>query len=53
MSDAVNKVNVFNSLVSHNDEYIYFRTDHHWSALGAYYAYEEFCRAAGMEAAPL
>ena len=53
MGEDVHKVNVFNSLVAHNDEYIYFRTDHHWTALGAYYAYETFCAAAGMEAAPL
>ena len=53
MSDNVKKVNVFNNLVAHNDEYIYFRTDHHWTALGAYYAYETLCACAGMEAAPL
>lgn len=47
--DYITKVNVFNTLVEHNDEYIYYNTDHHWSALGAYYAYAEFCRAAGME----
>ena len=27
-------------LKSHNEEYIYYRTDHHWTTLGAYYAYE-------------
>ncbi|MBR0207894.1 MAG: hypothetical protein IJQ43_03245 [Oscillospiraceae bacterium] len=48
-SDDVLKVNVFNTLVRHNSEYIYFRTDHHWTALGAYYAYEAFCRVAGFE----
>ena len=53
MRDSVCKVNVFNNLVAHNGEYIYFRTDHHWTALGAYYAYEAFCSAAGIEAAPL
>ena len=26
-------------LRSHNDEYIYYKTDHHWTTLGAYYAY--------------
>lgn len=52
-SDDVQKVNVFNTLVRHNSEYIYFRTDHHWTALGAYYAYEAFCRAAGFEPVPL
>jgi len=30
-------------------EYLYFRTDHHWTALGAYYAYIAFTRAAGLE----
>lgn len=53
MSDSVVKVDTFSNLVKHNDEYIYFRTDHHWTALGAYYAYEAYCDAMGYEAAPL
>ncbi len=53
MNENVKKVNVFNSLVAHNDEYIFFRTDHHWTALGAYYAYDTFCAVAGMETADL
>ncbi len=53
MDDNVRKVNIFNNLVAHNDEYIYFRTDHHWTALGAYYAYETLCAAAHMDAKPL
>ena len=32
-------VNLLDALKSHNDEYIYYRTDHHWTTLGAYYAY--------------
>ena len=28
-------------LKEHQDEYIYYRTDHHWTTLGAYYAYTE------------
>ena len=52
-SDDVIKVNVFNTLIRHNSEYIYFRTDHHWTALGAYYAYVTFCNAAGFEPVPL
>lgn len=42
ISDDVHKVNVYENLKKHNAEYIYFRTDHHWTALGAYYAYEAF-----------
>lgn len=30
-------------------EYIYYRTDHHWTTLGAYYAYCEIMKAFGME----
>ena len=40
-------------MIQHNGEYIYFRTDHHWTALGAYYAYEAFCRVAEFEPVPL
>ena len=32
-----------------NGEYVYFRTDHHWTTLGAYYAYCEIMKAFGME----
>lgn len=33
----------------HKDEYIYYRTDHHWTTLGAYYAYEQWAREVGFE----
>lgn len=45
MSDKVNTVDVFTSLNKHKKEYIYFRTDHHWTQLGAYYAYEQLMLA--------
>lgn len=50
---SVRKVNPFNRLLSHKDEYIYYHGDHHWTALGAYYAYEEFCDVAGFDPVPL
>lgn len=31
-------------LLSHKDEYIYYKTDHHWTTLGSYYAYQEWCK---------
>ena len=49
----VHTVSVYNNLVAHNSEYIAFRTDHHWTALGAYYAYEAWCEEAGFEPVPL
>ena len=53
MNEDVVTVDMFSNLVSHNDEYIYFRTDHHWTALGAYYGYQALCWDAGMEPADL
>ena len=53
MTEDVITVDTFSNLVRHNSEYIYFRTDHHWTALGAYYAYEALCQALGMDAVPL
>jgi DHHW protein len=41
------KVNPVDELRRHRKEYIYFNTDHHWTSLGAYYAYRSFCAAAG------
>ena len=49
MSDNVIKVDTFSNMIKHKDEYIYFRTDHHWTQLGAYYAYEALCNTLGYE----
>lgn len=48
----VTYVDAYSSLAKHTDEYLYFRTDHHWTHLGAYYAYTALCNAAGMQAEP-
>ena len=53
MDDKIITVDAYSKLRSHTDEYIYFRTDHHWTQLGAYYAYTAFCEAAGFDAVPL
>lgn len=39
---------VFNELDKHADEKLFFSTDHHWNAKGAYYAYVAFCQGAGI-----
>ena len=41
---------VFDELDRHANEKMYFSTDHHWNAKGAYYAYVAFCRGAGIKA---
>lgn len=53
MNPDVKTVSIFDALRLHSDEYIYFRTDHHWTQLGAYYAYEQFCKVKGFEPTPL
>ena len=40
-------------LLSHKDDYIYYKTDHHWTSEGAYLAYETWCDSTGMESTPL
>ena len=49
LNSDVKQVNCFDILRRHNGEYIYFRTDHHWTALGAYYAYFQFCKEKGIK----
>ena len=46
--NGVKTVSIYDTLKARRNEYIYFRTDHHWTATGAYYAYEQFCKAKGI-----
>lgn len=52
MSSDVKTVPTFDTLYEHRDEYLYFRTDFHWTQLAAYYVYESFCKEKGIEPAP-
>ena len=49
MNSKVKSVDIYDALMKHRKEYIYFRTDHHWTALGAYYAYTALCEEMGIE----
>lgn len=42
-------VNVFACLRSHAQESVYYGTDHHWTSLGAYYAYEVWAKNLGVQ----
>jgi hypothetical protein len=48
LHENIIRVAAYERLAAHADEYIYFRTDHHWTALGAYYAHISFADAAGF-----
>lgn len=53
LQNGVKPVDVYTPLSLHVKEPIYFRTDHHWSSLGAYYAARQFAEAAGVPFADL
>lgn len=42
-------LDVRDTLKEHADEYIYYKTDHHWTTLGAFYAYQAWAEAMGFE----
>ena len=46
----VTNINICDVLAAHSGEYIYFRTDHHWTGLGAYYAYTAWAQVKGVNA---
>ena len=54
--DTINEdvlfVDAYTELAKHTDEYIYFRTDHHWTHQGAYYAYCALGNTVGFTAEP-
>ena len=47
------RVDTLGVLTAHSSEDIYYRTDHHWTTLGAYYGYTALAQAMGFAATPL
>lgn len=50
---TVQEVNVLPTLINHNAENIYFRTDNRWTGLGAYYAGKVFAKTADVNYADI
>lgn len=46
-------IDIFPTMKAHSNEYIYYRTDHHWTSYGAYIAYTEASKQLGFQATPL
>lgn len=53
LNDGIITVDSYDPLLQHTDEYIYYRSDHHWTGLGAYYGYAALMEAIGIEPRPL
>ncbi len=45
LDNTAYKIDIYSTLASKKDQYIYYRTDHHWTSLGAYYAYYQIASA--------
>ncbi|GAA0179609.1 DHHW family protein [Clostridium sediminicola] len=43
----INFIDVYEKLSSKKNEYIYYKTDHHWTTKGAYYAYQKLMESVG------
>lgn len=50
---SANNIDIYSALAQHADEEIFYRTDHHWTTLGAYYGYTAVAEAMGFEPVPL
>lgn len=48
LNSNIKFIDIYNTLESHKDEYIYYRTDHHWTTLGAYYAFLDAAKEMGL-----
>lgn len=52
-NSGANNIDMFTTLSQHSDEYIFYRTDHHWTSLGAYYGYKAIIESMGGTAPAL
>lgn len=48
--EKIKPIDVYSEMQAHSDQYIYMKTDHHWTAIGAYYAYKAFMEGIGEDA---
>ncbi len=53
LNRSIVDLNSYDALNVTKNEYIYYNTDHHWTSLGAYYAYASSIEKMGFEPIPL
>ncbi len=53
MDSSINFVNPYADMYEHHNEYLFFKSDHHWTQRGAYYAYKAFCESIGDDVTSL
>lgn len=52
LSESINFIDNYNILKKHSKEDIFYRTDHHWTSLGARYSYDELVKAMKLKETP-
>ena len=45
LNDGILTADCLGVMTEHSEEYMFYRTDHHWTSLGAYYASVAYCEA--------
>ena len=48
LEKPVQTISLYDALMQHRQEYVYYRTDHHWTSKGAYYGYVGICEKLGI-----
>jgi hypothetical protein len=48
LDEGIITVDAFTRLYENKGDYLFFRTDHHWTVRGAWWAYTAFCEAIGL-----
>lgn len=51
LGEELKWVDMQTTLEKHKEEDIYYKTDHHWTTLGAYYGYKELATVIGLDEA--
>lgn len=52
LPSSVTFVDSYKIMHDHRNEYIYYKTDHHWTSLGAFYSYKELAKYMGLDETP-
>lgn len=52
LSQSITFVDNYNTLKEHSEENIFYKTDHHWTSIGARYSYDELAKAMELKETP-
>ena len=53
LNDNIITINPYEALNQNKDDYLFYKTDHHWTSKGAYITYTVMCEKLGLTAKPI